>query len=142
MKKTVVKTTLDLPVDAVWNVIGAVGGVDTWSPVITSCEIRSSPGGGLERICGSDQGTLKEKILKMDHEQRILSYSIYEQPFLPVTDLVSTIEVTGNAESTLITTTSVYELNKGAEASEVEAVLQQIYNGSYMGIREVVSAQA
>ena len=141
MKTTVVKTKLDAPIQEVWKVIGAVGGVDTWSPVITSCEVRSSKDGGLERICSSDEGTLKERILKLDNSSMTLSYTIYEQPFLPVTELVSTIELSESDSKTVITTTSEYNLNEGADEDEVAATISQIYGMSYQGIENLISAK-
>lgn len=138
MSTTIVKTTIKAPIEKVWNIIGAVGGVDTWSPVINSCEIKSSENGGLERICGSEQGILKEKILKLDSENKVLAYLIYEQPFLPVEDLVCTVKLTGDEVNTHIVTTSEYQLKANANAEEVEGTLHHIYTGNYMGIEEII----
>ena len=139
MITTTVKTSLNASTEEVWGIIGAVGGVDQWSPVITSCELRNSPEGGLQRICGSDQGSLTEKILKLDNENRILSYAITEQPFLPINDLVSTIEVSADGEGSLLTTKVEYSLGEGADAQQVEEMLHQIYGMSYQGIEVLLA---
>ena len=139
MITTTVKTSLNASAEEVWAIIGGVGGVDQWSPVITTCELRNSKEGGLQRICGSEQGTLTEKILKLDNENRILSYAITEQPFLPINDLVSTIQVSAEGEGTLLTTTVTYTLGTGASASQVEEMLHQIYGMSYQGIEVLLT---
>ena len=139
MITTTVKTSLNAPAKAVWSIIGAVGGVDRWSPVITSCELRNSTEGGLQRICGSEQGTLKEKILTLDNENRILSYAITEQPFLPITDLVSTIHISAEGEGTLLTTKVEYNLKANADGPQVEEMLHQIYGMSYQGIEVLLA---
>lgn len=142
MQKTIVKTTLAAPSEAVWKVLSAVGGVDQWSPVINTCRIESSVDRGLQRICGSDQGELREKILKLDHEDRILRYAITEQPFLPVRDLVTTVVVTNQEGKASVSTTVTYRLNEGASAEEVEAAMTRIYTDSYQGIEALVTAAA
>ena len=139
MITTTVKTSLNAPAKEVWSIIGAVGGVDRWSPVITSCELRNSTEGGLQRICGSEQGTLKEKILTLDNENRILSYAITEQPFLPITDLVSTIHISAEGEGTLLTTKVEYNLKADADGPQVEEMLHQIYGMSYQGIEVLLA---
>ncbi|SFO05836.1 Polyketide cyclase / dehydrase and lipid transport [Algoriphagus ornithinivorans] len=142
MEKTIVTVTLPIPMDKAWEVIGAVGGVDTWSPIIKSCRIESTREGGLKRYCSAEQGELIEKILLLDHQNHVLSYAITEQPILPVSSLVSSIEVSGDDFQAVIKTTSTFEVNDGANPVEIKSMIEQIYTGSYAGIAALVTQAA
>ncbi len=140
MEKVIVKKILNADLATVWGIIGAVGGVDQWASMITSCRLEAKAGEGLKRICGSEQGQLIEHILKLDNEKKVLQYAITQQPFLPVANIVSTIELRANGNATVVTTTVEYLPNKGVGVEEMEAAFNQIYAASYAGIEDLVSA--
>ncbi len=139
MQKLAIITSLNAPVNKVWGVIGAVGGVDTWSPIINTCTLSSSADGGLQRTCSSDNGVLKEQILLLDHQERKLTYAITEQQFFPIDDLLTAITVSENEGRTQILTEVTYSLKEGAPAEEIEAGIKGVYAMSYAGIEQLLS---
>ncbi|MEM6723460.1 MAG: SRPBCC family protein [Bacteroidota bacterium] len=138
MQQLEIITTIDAPVEKVWSIIGAVGGVDQWSPIINTCTLSSSADGGLQRTCTSDNGVLKERILLLNHEERKLSYAITDQQFFPIDDLITTITVSDLLGNTQILTEVTYTLREGVPAAEIEAGIREVYAMSYTGIGQLI----
>jgi len=139
MQKLEIISAINAPVEKVWSVIGAVGGVDQWSPIINTCTLSSSADGGLQRTCTSDNGVLKERILLLNHEERKLIYAITEQQFFPIDDLKTSITVSESQGNTQILTEVSYVLHEGAPAPEIEAGIREVYAMSYSGIEQLLS---
>ena len=139
MRTLEIITKINAPVEEVWSIIGAVGGVDKWSPIINTCTLSSSADGGLQRTCSSDNGDLKERILLLDHEERKLAYAITEQQFFPIDDLLTAITVSEQQGHTQILTEVSYTLRKGAPAEEIATGIQGVYAMSYAGIEQLIS---
>ncbi len=120
MKKTSEKVTVEVnaPAEKVWEIIGAVGGVDKWfAPVIQSCRVE-----GSKRICGTEAGEFTEDIKKVDHENKIFQYAIPEQNMIPVKNIFGTMKVNdvGNGKSSVEwSATFDVEENKEAQAKEM-----------------------
>lgn len=138
MQNLKITTTINAPVEKVWSIIGAVGGVDTWSPIINTCTLSSSADGGLERTCTSDKGDLKERILLLNHDERKLTYAITEQAFFPIDDLQTAITVSEHEGQTQILTEVTYTLREGAPAEAIEAGIKEVYGMSYTGIEQLI----
>jgi|GEM_PF-1772359 len=138
MQKLEIITKINAPVEKVWSIIGAVGGVDKWSPIINTCTLSSSADGGLQRTCSSDNGDLKERILLLNHDERKLTYAITEQKFFPIDDLLTAITVSANQDNTQILTEVTYTLQEGASAAEIETGIKQVYAMSYAGIEKLI----
>ncbi len=138
MQKLEIITKINAPVEKVWNIIGAVGGVDKWSPIINTCTLSSSADGGLQRTCTSDNGELKEQILLLNHNERKLTYAITEQQFFPVDNLQTAITVSGNQGETQILTEVTYTLQQSALAEQIEKGLNEVYAISYAGIEQLI----
>ena len=138
MQQLKIITKIKAPVEKVWSIIGAVGGVDKWSPIINTCTLSSSSDGGLQRTCSSDNGVLKERILLLNHEERKLTYAITEQQFFPIDDLLTSIIVSEIQGNTQILTEVTYSLREGAPAAEIEAGIREVYALSYTGIEQLI----
>lgn len=138
MQQLKIITTINTPVEKVWSIIGAVGGVDQWSPIINTCTLSSSADGGLQRTCTSENGVLKERILVLNHEERKLTYAIMEQQFFPIDDLQTAITVSEIQGSTQILTEVTYSLRADAPAAEIEAGIRDVYTMSYAGIEQLI----
>ncbi len=76
--------------DKVWDVIGAVGGVDKWfSSLIDSCTIE-----GDKRYCVTKDGIpLNENVISVDHSLREFTFGIPEQAILPVSNIIEVMKV-------------------------------------------------
>ena len=138
MQNLKIITEINAPVEEVWGIIGAVGGVDKWSPIINTCTLSSSADGGLQRTCSSDNGDLTERILLLNHTERKLTYAITEQQFFPIDELITSITVSDNQGTTQIVTEVSYVLREGAPVAEIEAGLQEVYGISYAGIEQLI----
>lgn len=138
MQRLKIISKVEAPVEKVWSIIGAVGGVDKWSPIINTCTLSSSADGGLQRTCISDNGVLKERILLLNHEERKLNYAITEQQFFPIDDLMTAITVSETQGNSQILTEVSYTLREGAPASAIEAGIRDVYAMSYAGIEQLI----
>lgn len=88
---TGIKVKIAAPAGRLWDVIASIGGVDQWSPVITSCRVEGS-GAGAKRFCTMSDGTkLKEVVDEIDNSAMRFSYSITQG--LPVEDYQGTLIV-------------------------------------------------
>ncbi len=83
-----VEVTIGVTPASAWEVIGAVSGVDKWLGQITSCRVE-----GNKRYCGTEHGEFSEDILKIDHENKVLKYSIPQQHMIPVENIVGQFHV-------------------------------------------------
>ena len=112
---------ISLPVqacpDAVWGVIGAVGGVDKWfSSMIESCKVE-----GDKRFCVTTDGIpLNEHVIHVDHEQREFKFAIPEQTFLPVTNIVEVMNVSEGSNGN-----SIVEWSATFDATAENGVIAQ-----------------
>jgi hypothetical protein len=127
MKKTVVTTHLiSALLPKVWENISKSTEVNTWLPIVTTCELQGE-GEGAKRICGTEQGNLYETILKIDHSQYLFQYSIDQQPLLPLTNLVGTMRLSEAEGKTQLEWTADFEV----ENEEAFAVIQPAIEGMY-----------
>lgn len=117
--------------DAVWSTLAAIGGVDEWLPIITSCRV-DGEGGGAHRTCETaDGGVLRERILEVDHRQRRLAYEVHEG--LPVSKYTGVFQIVEeDGESTLRWTV---EAEGDPEAiGQIDAMLQQVVPLAFDGL--------
>ena len=120
MKKSNEKVTVEVnaPAEKVWNIIGAVGGVDKWfAPVIKTCRVD-----GDKRYCTTDAGPLVEDILEVNHQSKIFRYAIPEQNMIPVKNILGTMKVNdlGKGKSSVEwSATFDVEEDKEAQAKEM-----------------------
>jgi uncharacterized protein YndB with AHSA1/START domain len=89
---------IDAPIEKVWAQISKASGVNTWLPVITTCQLEGH-GEGAKRICSSAEGNLFETILKVDHSNKLFCYSVDKQPFFPIENITGTMQLTENADT-------------------------------------------
>ena len=105
--------------DEIWDIIGAVGGVDKWfGPIITSCRLE-----GNKRICGTADGEFEEDILSVDHANKVFIYGIPQQHLLPIENIEGQMQVglapNGNA---LVTWSWTFDVDETVEAQAKEAL--------------------
>ncbi len=139
MKQTSVTVVqkIQAPVDAVWETISAIGGVDKWSGMIKTCRVEGS-GAGAKRFCTmTDGGELNENIDLVDHEKKVFQYSIPEPP-MPIKDYVGTMKIkeTGKNGETEVTWSATFKVEEANE-SEIRAMLEGAYADGITGIGQV-----
>lgn len=90
MKKSEQRVSLKINVSSekVWEVIGAVKGVDKWLAPIEACRLD-----GDKRYCTAVGKEFAEDILKVDHDNRELHYAIPKQHLIPVQNIFGVMKV-------------------------------------------------
>jgi len=93
MQNTTVEIAVKGNADRLWSVVSAGTDMHKWlAPAITGCALTGAGAGAERRIEMADGTVLKERILDVDHQERIFRYAIEEHPF-PARNVVGTIKV-------------------------------------------------
>ncbi|MBI1206247.1 MAG: SRPBCC family protein [Azospirillum sp.] len=90
-------TVIDAPLARVWPVIRDFRGLSDWHPAFADCVIEDGvPGdrvGCVRRFELADGGgTLREQLLALDDQRKLLAYTILSSP-VPITNYVSVMRV-------------------------------------------------
>jgi hypothetical protein len=89
--------------DRVWRHAGDFGGITSWVEGVLACEV-SGNGVGAIRTVTMKGRQVRERLADWNDARRLIAYQILPPHSLPVTDILSTIEVaefgTGRAEVT------------------------------------------
>jgi carbon monoxide dehydrogenase subunit G len=89
--------SIDRPVAAVWELVGAFGGLDTWMPGVDACRVD-----GDTRILEVFGMEITERLVRRDDAARLLEYTIVQSP-LNLTSHLSRIEVHEHGEGSRVT---------------------------------------
>ncbi len=123
--------TLNASPDEVWQVIGAVDGVDKWfASLIKTCVLKDG-----KRFCETNEGVhFEEEILELNHETRTFRFAIPQQDMLPVTNIVETMKVLeGEQGTTIVEWSASFE----ATAENAEPGKESFRNLWRMGLKEM-----
>ncbi len=126
------------PIDAVWPVIAAFGGVQKWVPGLTECSVEGS-GVGAIRTVVSRGNRVRERLEAIDEASRRLRYQILPPHTVPVDDLH------GNIQLTVVdgTTTEITWWSDGTHfhvpKAEVGARIETFYRQSIEGLRKLLA---
>jgi hypothetical protein len=142
MKTSSVKVSkkISAPANAVWQTISAIGGVDKWLSLITTCSVEGT-GAGAKRICTTADGaTLYERIEAIDQENKIFRYAIPAPP-MPIKNLLGTMQVIAgnNGHETQVDWSATFEVEEAHEAAMI-AMLEGIYSEGMTGLGKLHAA--
>lgn len=133
MKKTIETShTLKANPEKVWEKISKASGVNEWLPIITACSLE-----GNKRVCTTEQGELKETILKIDNENKIFVYAIDEQPLLPVQNVIGTMKVVFKTEGTQLIWNMDFEIEDENQFSMVKQAVEGLYSAGANGLEKI-----
>jgi hypothetical protein len=93
-----VSRRIQVPAQAVWEVVRTGAHLDRWVPAITSCAMEGE-GVGARRVCVINEQVLRESIETVDDASHLFQYRILEQSMLPVRNVLGTIHVSANGPS-------------------------------------------
>lgn len=131
MKKSEQKVSVKINVtpETVWEVVGAVKGVDKWLAPIEACRLD-----GDKRYCTAGGKEFAEDILKVDNDKRELHYAIPQQHLIPVQNILGIMKVRGSEDNQ-----SVVDWHWTFDVEEdQEAAAQEIFTGlGQMGIKGI-----
>lgn len=117
MAKATAELTTTAAPDAVWAVVRDFHGLDTWMPGIDS--LRSE---GDDRVLGMMGMEIRERLVALDDDGRVISYSIVDGA--PVESHTATITVVADGDGTRI----VWDVE--ATPDEMAGLMQGIYQSS------------
>ena len=129
MHSVTVTTHVDASPDQVRGVIGDPGSLSQWHPAIASSEME----GDTRWLTLPDGAQIQETIESLDAAARSCTYSIVESP-LPMTDYVSTIQVTEEGSGSAVDWTASFQPN-GAPAADVVAIFKGLYQAGFSVLR-------
>jgi hypothetical protein len=133
MTKVSMSTKLAAPADTVWKVIGGFNALPAWHPAIK--ESKLDAGGRVRKLDLAGGGSITEKLEKFDDKQRVYSYSIVHGP-LPVSDYVSTIKVSEDANGSKIEWSSEFAPT-GASETDARKAVEGIYQAGFENLKRM-----
>jgi len=128
------KTDLNVTPDEVWKLIGGFNALPDWHPAIEKSELEEE--GSMRRLSLAGGGTIVEKLVRLDDNERVYSYSIIDSP-LPVTNYVSTICVKDDGEGNATVEWSSEFEAEGAAENEAMDVIAGIYQAGFDNLKKM-----
>ncbi len=130
MKKTISTLhTINAPSNKVWANISKATGVNEWLPVITACHLD-----GNKRVCTTEQGEMKETILKVDNGNQEFQYAIDSQPLLPIDNVVGTMKVVEDGAQTQLQWNLEFTIQDESLLEMVEQAIEGMYAAGAKGL--------
>lgn len=133
MARITMSTTLKVPADSLWNLVGNFNGMPDWHPAFARSELEE--GGKRRRLTLADGGEVYEQLESRDDEQRTYAYTIIESP-LDVNNYVSRLAVLEgkDGDSTLIWACEFK--SEGSEAAMM-LLMQDIYDAGFDNLKKI-----
>jgi len=130
---------IEQPIDVVWPVIAAFGGVEHWVPGITACTVEGS-GVGAVRTVVSNGNRVLERVEAIDHPSRFLRYRILPPHSVPVDDLHGNIllSVVDGTTTEMIWWSDATQFHVPQDV--VGARIETFYRRSIEGLRALLAA--
>jgi hypothetical protein len=108
----------------VWDILAALGGVEQWLPIITSCRVQGAGVGALRHCETADGGKLRERILGVDVERKSLRYRIEEG--LPLSNYEGEFQVAEPAVGFVEVSWTVDLEGEPAAVEQIEAMVRSV----------------
>lgn len=137
MAKVRVSTTLQVPAQAVWNMIGGFNALARGHPAVTSSEEETENGARVTRLTLQGGGTVIERLERHDDKERTYSYSILESP-LPVAGYTARLHVREAADghSCMVEWSSEFDPSSAPE-SEAGKMIRGVYEAAFENLRKL-----
>lgn len=138
MARVQVETTLQVPAQAVWNMIGGFNELARWHPaVVKSEEAKEKRGTVTRRLTMTDGGVIVAQLEKHDDKERTYSYSVVET-CLPVAGYKARLHVREAADghSCTVAWTSEFEPS-GMPESDAVKVIRGLYEAGFDNLRKL-----
>jgi hypothetical protein len=112
-----------------WAVIQDFRRWQTWHPAFAATEIARGAGneaGAVRVLATRDGAKFTEELLSHDDVALSYQYRILESP-LPISDYVSTIQVTSSRTGSRVTWSSTFNVSPGASPEEIKKTIAGVY---------------
>jgi Polyketide cyclase / dehydrase and lipid transport len=138
MAKVQVSTTLLVPAQAVWNMIGGFNALARSHPAVTSSEEETENGATTRRLTLQGGGTVVERIERHDDKERTYSYAILESP-LSVAGYKARLHVREAADghSCTVEWSSEFDPSSGAAENEAVKLIRGGYEAGFDNLRKL-----
>lgn len=137
MKKVIqTQHNINAPIEKVWANISKASGVNTWLPVITTCNL-DGQGEGAKRQCSSEQGDLFETIVKIDHTNKVFKYSVDKQPFFPIENILGTMTLSENIGCTKLNWDLEFNVANESHFPMVKEAIEGMYAAGALGLEKI-----
>ena len=145
MVKVVRSTVLDVPIDAVWEVVRDFNGHDRWHPAVASSDIeRGDPMdrvGCVRRFKLADGSELREQLLTLSDMEQTFSYCLLDTP-VPLFNYVAHVRLfpITDGDRTMWEWESDFSTPAGRQEELRTLVGDQIYTAGMEAVREHLGA--
>jgi len=138
MAKVQVETTLQVPAQAVWNMVGGFNELARWHPaVVKSEDVKEKGGVTVRRLTLSDGGIIVAQLEQHDDKARTYSYEVVETPLL-MAGYHASLHVREAADGHSCTVAWVSEFQpSGAPESEAVRIIRGLYEVGFDNLRKL-----
>ena len=120
-----------VPAARLWEFVADFGGIDKIMDGIEGCVVEGE-GVGARRTIPAPNGSIVESLDVLDHDQKILTYSIVSGP-MPFKDYSATMSVIADGDDACrLAWTGTFEPN-GVPVEKAEKIARSIYRGGIAG---------
>ena len=140
MKKKIETThQLNAPIDQVWQNVRTGAAWERWLPILSGSTIEGE-GQGAKRVCMMHDGNeLFETILTSDDNEKLFSYRIDKQSFMPISDVVGTMKFSEENGATKLDWNVAFEVESEEVFDAVKPGIEEIYSSSSQKLAEISS---
>lgn len=137
MAKVTVSKDFNVDADAIWAVVRQFDDMDRFLPsLITSCSVQGS-GQGAKRVCGTENGNIRETLSLLDDDKMTLEYTIdNDDAPLPLSDYTGGAKVESLDSGKARFSWSGKFVAKGLSENEVSQILEGAYGAILDNIAE------
>lgn len=138
MKKKIETThELNASIEQVWKNVRTGAEWERWLPVLSGSKI-DGEGEGAKRVCTMHDGNeLIETILVSNDEEKLFSYRIDEQSFMPISEIVATMKFSGENGTTMLSWDVEFEVENEEIFGAVKPGIEEIYASSSQKLAEI-----
>jgi mxaD protein len=123
-----------------WDTIKDFNGWQGWHPAFASTAITKGEGntkGTVRVLTTKDGAKFTEELVSHNAASRTYQYRIIESP-LPITDYVSTLEITASKAGSSVMWSSNFKVKAGASEEEMKKTISGVYRAGLDNLASVV----
>jgi mxaD protein len=123
-----------------WDTIKDFNGWQAWHPAFASTAITKGEGntkGTVRVLTTKDGAKFTEELVSHSAASRTYQYRIIESP-LPITDYVSTLEITESKAGSSVMWSSNFKVKAGASEEEMKKTISGVYRAGLDNLASVV----
>ena len=136
-KKVETNHELNAPIDKVWQNVRTGAEWERWLPILADSSIEGE-GEGAKRVCKMHDGNeLFETILTSDDQEKLFSYRIDQQSFMPISEVIGTMQFTEENGQTRLAWNVEFEVENEEIFSQVKPGIEEIYSSSSQKLAEI-----